>query len=150
MRSWILIALHVLCANAAAQPAQPAQPPGSVESGGHVVYYNAVPTTWLTPEVARHYGIRRSANRALLNIAVHRRRADGLTEAVSAEVTAAATNLLGQRTVLELRQVLEGDAIYYLAEVGVDGADTLRFEVQAQPQDGPPIQVRFSQPFDPD
>ena len=36
------------------------------------VYYNALPSTELTPEVARQYGITRSANRALVNVALRR------------------------------------------------------------------------------
>ncbi|HET6604259.1 MAG TPA: DUF4426 domain-containing protein [Xanthomonadaceae bacterium] len=147
MRPCLLIAFCVLGAGAAAQAPAPSN---RIEAGDHVVYYNALPTTWLTPEVARRYGVRRSANRVLLNIAVHRRRDDGLTEAVTAEVTGTATNLVGQRSVLELREVREGAAVYYLAEIGFDGRETLRFDVQARAHGGPPVQVRFSQSFFPD
>ncbi|MBP6627343.1 MAG: DUF4426 domain-containing protein [Arenimonas sp.] len=127
--------------------ALPAAAENSVRSGQTVVHYNAVPTTSLTPDIARQYGITRSANRALVNIAV-REGALGADRAVPAKVTIAATNLSGQRSDLRVREVREGDAVYYLAEARIAGNDTLAFEVEATPEGATaPIRVEFRQEF---
>ena len=60
-RSRFLLICGALCGLALALPAAAEN---SVRSGDLVVHYNAVPTTSLTPEVARQYAITRSANRA--------------------------------------------------------------------------------------
>ncbi|HEX5693313.1 MAG TPA: DUF4426 domain-containing protein, partial [Arenimonas sp.] len=82
IRHRFLAMIGALCALALALPVA-AQ--NSVRSGDLVVHYNAVPTTSLTPDVARQYGITRSANRALVNVSV-RRGTPGADEAVPAQV----------------------------------------------------------------
>lgn len=128
--------------------ALPALGQNSVRSGELVVHYNAVPTTSLTAEVARQYGITRSANRALVNVSV-RRGAPGADQAVPATVRVAATNLNGQRSELRVREVREGEAIYYLAEARVQGQETLNFEVEVSTEGAAPIKASFRQEFFP-
>ena len=121
----------------------------STRSGDLVVHYNAVPTTSLTPDVARQYGITRSANRALVNVSV-RRGSPGADEAVPARVTVAATNLNGQRSDLRVREVREGEAIYYLAEARFQGQETLAFDIEVQAEGAAaPIRASFRQEFFP-
>lgn len=123
----------------------------SLQSGDYVIYYNALPTTQLTPEVARGYGITRSANRALLNVSVHRRGEVERTTAINAQVKAAATNPNGQRQELRTRRVQEGDAIYYLAEARITPKDTLLFELDITPDGAPQaIHAQFQQEFFPE
>jgi hypothetical protein len=127
----------------------PALAANSVRSGEWVVHYNAVPTTSLTPEVARQYGITRSANRALVNVSV-RRGEPGADQAVPARVMVAATNLNGQRSSLRVREVREGEAIYYLAEARVQGQETLAFELEVSTEGAAaPIRASFRQEFFP-
>jgi hypothetical protein len=134
--SGLLFALPVLAEN-------------SVRSGDLVVHYNAVPTTSLTADVARQYGITRSANRALVNVSV-RRGAPGADQAVPATVRVAATNLNGQRSDLRVREVREGEAIYYLAEARVQGQETLNFEVEVSAEGATaPVRASFRQEFFP-
>jgi hypothetical protein len=128
--------------------ALPALGQNSVRSGELVVHYNAVPTTSLTADVARQYGITRSANRALVNVSV-RRGEPGADQAVPASVTVAATNLNGQRSELRVREVREGEAIYYLAEARIQGQETLSFEVQVSTEGAAPIKASFRQEFFP-
>jgi hypothetical protein len=119
-----------------------------VASGDFVLHYAAIPTLQLTPDVARQYGLTRSSGRALLNIAIRQRDGSGGDRAVTATVTASATNSAGQRQDLRLREVREGDAIYYLAEARVSDGETLRFEVDARVEGAVrPLSARFSQPF---
>lgn len=112
--------------------------------GNLTMHFNALPTTVLTPEVAREFGVTRSANRALLNIAV-RRNVDG-REALPAEVSASATNLTGQRQEITLREVREGEAIYYLGELRIADRETMVFDIRAV-VDGVPMQTSFQQQF---
>jgi hypothetical protein len=134
--SGLLFALPVLAEN-------------SVRSGELVVHYNAVPTTSLTADVARQYGITRSANRALVNVSV-RRGAPGADQAVPATVRVAATNLNGQRSDLRVREVREGEAIYYLAEARFQGQETLNFEVEVSAEGATaPVRASFRQEFFP-
>jgi len=120
----------------------------SVRSGEYTLYYSAMPSTMISPEVARAAGITRSSSRALLNLAVRRDSADGLGEPVEADLTANVRNPVGQFQAPRLRQVREADAIYYLGEVRFSDGDTLDFEIEASIEGEPrPIRVRFSQQF---
>jgi hypothetical protein len=113
--------------------------------GDLTMHFNAVPTTTVAPEVARQYGITRSASRALLNVAVRRKTPEGQVS-IPAGFDASATNLNGQRQEIALREVREGDAIYYLGEVRVTDRETLVFEIKAT-VDGRPMQATFQQQF---
>jgi hypothetical protein len=118
------------------------------QSGDVIVHYNVVPTTSLTPEVARQNGITRSASRALMNIAVQRQTDATLPVAITAKVDASAMALTGQRQSIVLREVREGDAIYYLGEVRVQDKEQLNFELEVLAEGASaPISVRFSQQF---
>jgi len=140
------IASILLAAMLLPQPAA-AQNQNMVQSGDITVHYNALPTRSLSADVAHQYGITRSASRALLNVAV-RRGAAGTDTAIPATVTAAATNLNGQRQDLALREVREGEAIYYLAEVRVADKETLTFDIEVK-TDGvaAPLRATFQQQF---
>ena len=142
LRLWACGALlFVLCiASASAQ---------SVSSGDITVHYSVVPTTSLTAEIARQYGITRSSSRALVNIAV-RKGKPGADAAVPSQVSVGATNLNGQRQQLMMREVKEGEAIYYLGEARVSGQETLNFEVEVRIAGrAEPIRAVFRQEFFP-
>jgi len=125
-----------------------AQAQNVVQRGDVIVHHSVVPTTMLAPEVATRNGITRSASRALLNVAVQRRGEEPLPQAISARVQASARNLTGQRQTIALREVREGEAIYYLGEVRVQHEETLDFEIEVLTEgSSAPIAVRFSQQF---
>lgn len=120
----------------------------SQRSGEFIVHYNAIPTTTLKPEVARQYGVTRSASRALLNIAVQRQTEAPLPVAITATVSASASLLTGQRQSIPLREVRDGDAIYYLGEARVSHEESLEFDIEVLPEGREePIRIRFSQTF---
>ena len=115
----------------------------SITRGDVVVHYNAVPSVTLAPQVARQYAITRSANRALVNIAVLKQ-----DVAVAAKVSGSATNLTGQRQELAVREVREGDALYYLAEPRIADRETLDFDLLVTPAgSNDAIVVKFRQEF---
>jgi len=76
------------------------------------VHYIALGTTFLTPEVARAYGIQRSRYNGLINISVLNSQSK---QAQSVAMTGTAKNLLGVVKDLSFKEVKEGDAIYSLA-----------------------------------
>jgi hypothetical protein len=116
--------------------------------GDHVVHFNAQLTTMLPPEVARAFGIARSGSRAMLNIVVLRKLPEGGSEAVSAAVTVSAVNLTGQLKDVRIRELIEGDAIYYIGEVTVSNQEWLTFTVRARPEGAETAhEIRFRQQF---
>ncbi len=138
----------------AAAPARPSLTLGSgrnsVHAQGYTLHYSAIPTMALSEAVAREAGILRSSNRALLNVALRKGRA-AEAMAVAARIEANATNASGRRQALRLREVREGDAIYYLGEASIDERDVLSIDLVATPLDGgPPIRAMFAQEFWPD
>lgn len=112
------------------------------------VHYNALRTDDLGADVARAYGIERSANRVLLNVSLLAKAPDGRTTPVDGEVSASAYNLNGQVKNLEMRRVQEGDSIYFIGEVGISGNEILVFDIASRPRGGNgPYMVKFKREF---
>jgi len=120
----------------------------SRDFGNYVVHFSALSTDQLTPEIARNYGIVRSKNRALLNISVLKK-AEGTTGTpVTARVTALVANDTGQVKDSAIREIREGDAVYYIADYAVSSGETLVFSVDAIPEgETAPLSLRFTQTF---
>lgn len=130
-----------------ARTAAPTEPT-SQQFGDFELHYNAVRTDMLTPEVARAYGITRSANRVLLNVSVLRRQPDGTTAPADAEVSATAYNLNGQLKQLTMRRISEGDSVYFIGEVGISGTEILVFDIGAVPAgQSSKFEVQFKREF---
>ena len=133
-------------------PSTQAMEPANASSrdfGDYVLHFNAIPTDTLTPEIASSYSITRSANRVLLNISILQKTEGALDVPVTGTVSASAVNLSGQAKNLSLREIREGEAIYYVGDVSISGEETLVFSVEARPADatGAPLTVRFQRQF---
>ena len=100
------------------------------------VHYNAIRTDQLTPEVARAYGIERSPNQVLLNVAMLTKTPGGAAKPVDGTVSASAHNLNGQLKSLAMRRVQEGAAVYFIGEVGISGEEILVFDIDVEPATG--------------
>lgn len=100
------------------------------------VHYMVLPTTMLSADVASAYGIQRANNRAFANIAVMDNEAESLA-GMPSDITGEYTNLVGQSRELTFQQVVEGDAVYYIAEFRFPHRERLRFDIQFQPQGDP-------------
>ncbi len=128
--------------------ASPARAEQMQDFGDHVVHFNAVTTDFLSPEVAKAYGIRRSRTRGLLTVSVMRRLVAGATKPVPARVEARAVNLAGQLKRIRMREIREEGAIYYIGEFPLAGSETLDFEIEVRPEGVEhPYKVRFRQRF---
>ena len=101
--------------------------------GPYQLHFNAVRTDTLTPEVARAYGIERSKNRVMLNVTILRKEGTEHGMPVEATVLVDAYNLNGQLKQMTMRRVNEGEAIYYIGETGISGAEILAFDIKATP-----------------
>lgn len=96
------------------------------------VHYSVFNTSFLTPEVAKAYGITRSKELALVNIAVRKRKSADTTTAVSAMVKGNVRDLI-RKTPLEFKEVREHDAVYYLSSTKIDNKQTVYFTISVQP-----------------
>ena len=118
------------------------------EFGEYVVHFNAVMTNSLTENIAREYDIVRSNSRALLNISILQNQEIGLASSVAGQVRASARNLTGQLRNLDVREIREGEAIYFIAETPVVNGETLIFSVEAVPETTTePLRVEFQKQF---
>lgn len=112
--------------------------------GDYELHYNAVATGDLDPDIARHHGIDRSRTRALLTMALLRDEAP-----VGARIEASATNLAGQRRQVGMREVREGQAIYYIGTFAASDGERIELEIEARPLDSSagPFRTRFVHRF---
>jgi len=102
--------------------------------GNYTVHYSVFTTDNLTPDVAKTYNIPRSKKRALLNVSVLKKTADGSSKSTKANIKGTTTNLSQQLRELEPREISEKGAIYYIAETPVDNAEILKYKLDITPQ----------------
>ena len=107
----------------------------------HEVHYIIIPTTFLESEIAAQYDVARARNRALINVSI----LDDNKEAVTGSVSGSSSNLLGQTQYFEFRQVREGDAIYYLAELLHSDQELHRVTLEVALDTGQKDQIKFNQ-----
>ena len=70
----------------------------------------------------------------MLNVAMLRKEAaHAPRKPVEATVEVDCYNLNGQLKNIEMRRVSEGDAIYYIGEVSISGAEILVFDISVTP-----------------
>jgi hypothetical protein len=120
----------------------------SQDFGDYVVHFNALNTTYLPPTATHEYGIKRSKNRGMINIAILYKMLGTAGKPVAAAVTANATNLTGQKRDISLREVREGPAIYYIGDFPITNEETLRFNVNVKPEgQKETYEVNFKQQF---
>ena len=119
--------------------------------GDYRVHYSAMNTRMLPPEVAGAYDIQRSGNRAMINITVLRKaETDGeMNSPVRAEVSASAVNLTGQRRDIDVREIADDGAVYYIGSFRIANEETLAFTIAVRPEgnSGPAETVTFKQKF---
>lgn len=100
--------------------------------GPFELHYSVVNTTFLDPTVAATYGITRGEKRAILNLAVREKLADGT--AARSMVLQGRTSDLMQQQALEFREIREGEAIYYIAEFSFINEEWRFFEIEFRPE----------------
>lgn len=120
----------------------------SKDFGDYVVHFNAMATDQLTADIAKTYGIVRSPNRAMLNVSIIKKENGTPGTPVPGSVSASASNLTGQLKQLSIREIREGEAVYYIGEVTVANEETLMFNVDVTPMNEVSrFSVRFQKQF---
>jgi hypothetical protein len=120
----------------------------STRTGGYTIHHNALTTDSLPAQVATAYRIQRSKNRALLNVSVIRDEPGTLGTPVRAEIKAVARTLFGQIRPIEMREVIEDQAIYYIADFPVAHREVLNFDLEVFPEGGRyPLRANMRQEF---
>jgi hypothetical protein len=137
-----MLAALCLCTVAVGAHAEISQKFGPLE-----IHYNALTTDELSPEVARTYKIERSKTRGLVTMAVLKQNKVGAPLPVPAKLTVYVTNLTQQLAKVEMREIKEGTAIYYLGEFRVAPPDTLKFTATVEVAGEPPHEMVFNQQF---
>ncbi len=120
----------------------------STKADGYTLHHNAFTSDTLSPEVTKQYDLVRSKYRGLINISVIKDKAGTTGTPVSAKISAKSTNLMGQIRNIDLKEVIEGDAIYYLGQFPIVNQETLHFTITATPKEHTrPIKATLSQQF---
>ena len=105
------------------------------------VHYILLPTTFLKADIADKYNLRRSKDRALVNVSVLNLQGTP----VQANVRGSAENLLGQRQNLTFNEVIEGEAIYYLALLRYADEEFQRVALNVVLPNGELAEIKFQQ-----
>ena len=139
--------IGLLCATALVVPTW-AGADNSTSLDGFIVHHNAFSADTLTPEVATAYGFQRSKYRGLLNVSVIKEAPGTTGTPVPALVQADILTLTGQKSPLVMREIREGDAIYYIGEYPVQNAQTIDFAIEVTPQGSDKsVRIRMDQQF---
>lgn len=109
------------------------------------VHYNAFNSTLLRPEMAQQYTLERSSRIATLNIAVLAANEPG-KPAQRVSIEGYAMNPLSMQQPLEFQEVIEGDAVYYIAQTSFTHLETLRFFITLK-QGKEQHELKFSKEF---
>lgn len=114
------------------------------ELGPWQVHYIAFPSTFVQPKIAQAYGLERSNYKGIVNISILKN--DANNTAQTASLSGTAKNLLGNKQTLEFKEVVEGDSIYYLAQVKFTNEEILRFDIEIK-QNNQFQKLQFQQKF---
>lgn len=119
-----------------------------IVAGDFQVHYSVFPSNVISPKIAANYQIKRSKNRALVNVTPQSIK-NGGSKGVSAMVSGKARNLIGNTKTLVFREFIEGDVVYYLAEFSFSHLEHFRFDIDVQPSTpgAKPIKVKFEKKF---
>lgn len=129
LRHFMLTAvLSLLCLPVFAQPQAAPTTPTEKQFGADTVYFSVLNTSFLSPEIARSYGIVRGDNKFLINVAI-RRQQDDRDVAAAAQVSGSTSDLI-HRSELEFLEVAEQDALYYIASFEIDNTEKRDFRLK--------------------
>ncbi|AZQ11349.1 MULTISPECIES: DUF4426 domain-containing protein [Shewanella] len=134
----VLVLTASLCGLASAEQKE--------QVGQYDIHYMALPSTFLTPTIAKNYGIERSSYKGIVNIAVLDT-AEAGNPAVPVEISGVANNLLDAKVELKFREIREGAAIYYIAEVPVRNDEEINFQIAVKSGNKLNTTLKFKQKF---
>ena len=120
----------------------------SQDFGQYVIHYNAITTDFLPKDIAKENGIKRSKNQGMVNITILKKLLNTPSKPTVATVQGSAVNLSKQLQTLEIKQIKEGNAIYYISQFRVNNTETLDFTFHVKPEgDSESYTVKFRHKF---
>jgi hypothetical protein len=112
----------------------PAQAEQYRDFGDYRIHYSAFKSDMLEPEIAKAHGLTRSRYRAIVNITVQKKGANGAFKPAHARVEGSARDIYSKVRRLEMEEVKEGPVVYYLAELPITDEQTLTFDIRVIPE----------------
>lgn len=100
----------------------------------YTVHYNIIPSMSLDPHIAKVVGIQRAPYRSVLTLAVKKHGQAHADSSIKANISGTAYNLLGQIRSIKLREIKDGDAIYYIGDFTALERENLRFKIAVRPE----------------
>ena len=120
----------------------------STKADGYTIHHNAFLSNELSPEMASRYNIRRSPNRAIINISIIKDVPGTTGTPVTAKVKVTAKNLRGQIRTIPVREIKEQNAVYYIGEFLVENQETATISIEAVPSgDNKTLHASLKQQF---
>ncbi|MBB1439457.1 DUF4426 domain-containing protein [Shewanella sp. SG41-4] len=114
---------------------------------GHFdIHYMALSSTFITPQIAKTYGIERSGYNGLVNITVLNTNLEG-NPAIPVEISGIANNLIDARITLDFKEIREGNSIYYIAEVPYRDDQEVNFTIAIKHGNQLNTSLNFKQKF---
>ncbi|QIZ75720.1 DUF4426 domain-containing protein [Ferrimonas lipolytica] len=119
-----------------------------MQVGKYAIHYVTFGSTFLTPEIAKSYGVKRSRYTGLVNISVLDTSQQGeVSAAVAANISGQARDLTGITKNLDFREIREGEAIYYIAELDYRNEETYHFDIDVSHDNDLTTKLKFKQKF---
>lgn len=107
------------------------------------VHYTVFNSTFLLEQVAKTYQLKRSKYESILNISVVPRGES--FGGLATQLSGTATNLMQQQKRLNFKKIDEGNVVYYLAPVRINGEEVMHFDIRATPENADTtLQVKFT------
>jgi hypothetical protein len=96
------------------------------------LHYSVLNSTFIDPEVAATYGLKRGQRDGLLNIAVREHRPDGTVVTLPMQVSGRTWDLISEQP-LTLTEIREEDAVYYIGSFRFINREWRFFELDFTP-----------------
>jgi len=107
------------------------------------VHYTVFNSTFLQPEVAAAYKLKRSEYESLINVSVVK---TGEYGGLPVTISGTVTDLMQQQKALQFQEIREDSVVYYLAPVRIAGEDTVHFDISVTPEgESEPLVTTFTQ-----
>ncbi len=120
----------------------------STKTNGYTIHHNAFLSNELSPEMASRYNIRRSPNRAIINISIIKDAPGTTGTPVTAKVKVTSQNLRGQIRTIPVREIKEENAVYYIGEFLVENQESVTISIEALPSgETKPLHASLKQQF---
>lgn len=119
------------------------------QAGDYQIHYSAISTDFLTPEVAKAYGIQRSRRLGLVNVSVLQEQEDGSTIPVSASIDGSVGELSGNsEESLRFKTVRKDNRIYQMSTFTLRHDEPMRFDLDVRyDRNAEPESVNFVERF---